>query len=337
MTSHPPTMLYVGKDGVDPITHRQVQCTIIDYQSTLWSFENCTCVRDRPYTVKTTVLTKPSYMYSYLKLLPGMYICTVKGTHRPNCHLELIQREKDGDNDDTNNWKNRVLRRQGTLCANTTEIKLLNTGDTDVELRITFDAYADVRQPSFVRMEVRSRQKIAIAMKTHIHSGMYKPKPLRYDSMDIHTVLKKVHYTLHWLETLESSINSVLRMLTNPLWDIDEPTSAFDYTHFTQDIQNALSIEMPLAFLAKSHCFSIFLFEGVKVPMLSNSLVTELTQCINATSINKHKMMLSLRHGLKYINFMTIEYIEFKNCLTEKLVSLKNKADCRWNVIRVAV
>lgn len=330
-------MLYAGKDGIDPITPRQVKCTTIDYQSTLWSFENCTCVQDQPYTVKTTVLSKPNYMYSYLKMLPGMYICTVKCTSQPNCHLELIQREKDGDSDDSNNWKNRVVCRQGTLCANTTELKLLNTDDTDVELRITFDSHTDVRQPSFLRMEVRSRQKIALAMKTHIHSGMYKPKPLRYDAMAIHTVIKKVHYTLHWLETLESSINSVLRMLINPLWDIDEPTSAFDYTHFTQDIQNALSTEMPLAFLAKSHCFSVFLFDDVKVPMLSNTLVAELTRCINTTDINKHKMMLALRHGLKYIQFMTIEYIEFKRCLTEKLVSFKNKEDSQWSVIRVAV
>lgn len=337
MTTQKPTMLYAGRDGIDPITHHQVQCTIVDFQATLWSFENCKMTFDHPYTVKTIALGKDSYMYSYLKLLPGMYICTVKSSGRANCRLEIIQREKDYDDKDSNNWKNRILHRHGCLCAHTTDLKLLNTGDTDVELRIIFDPYTDLREPSFVKMEVRSRQRIAMPMKSKIHSGLYKPKPLRYGSLDIHTILKKVHYVINWLETLDENINSVLRMVANPLWDIDQATSAFDYTHYMQDIQNALSVELPHTFLAKSHCFSVFLFEGVKIPLMSHTLVSELTQCINQTKVNKHKMMSVLRHSLKYINFMMVEYIEFKKCVSEKLVSFKCDRDYRWNVIKVDV
>ena len=340
MTHHPshcPHMLYAGRDGIDPITHAQVQHTLVDFQTTMWSFENCKVTFDHPYTVKTITLGKDSYMYSYLKLLPGMYICTVKSKDRANCRLEIIQREKDDDDRDSNNWKNRVLHRHGCLCAHTTDLKLLNTGDTDVELRVIFDPYTDLREPSFLNMEVRSRQRIAMPMKSNIHSGLYKPRPLRYGSLDVHKILKKVHYVINWLETLDENINHILRMISDPLWDIDETTSTFDYSHYMQEIQNALSINLPNTFLAKSFCFSVFLFDGVKIPLMSNTLVNELTCCINMKTVNKHKMIAVLRHSLKYINFMMVEYMEFQQCVKEKLIAFKNEKEYAWNVVKVHV
>ena len=330
-----PSVLYAGKDGIDPITHSQVNCTVVDFHSTLWSFENCKMTFDHPYTIKTLELGKDSYMYSYLKLLPGMYICTVKSKGVANCRIELIQREKDYDDNDANNHKNRILHRHGCLCAHSTDLKLLNTGDSDVELRLVFDPYCDIREPSFVKMEVRSRQRIAMPMKSKIHSGLYKPRPLRYGSLDIHTILKKVHYVINWLESLDENINQILRMISNPLWDIDTNTSAFDYTHYMQEIQNALSVSLPHTFLAKSHCFSVFLFDNIKIPLLSNTLVSELTQCINKKTVDTHKMLSVLRHSLKYINFMMVEYIEFKTNVAKKLVSFKSDTDYQWNTIKV--
>jgi len=292
---------------------------------------------DHPFTVKTNALGSDSYIYSYLKLLPGMYICTVKSSGIPNCRLEIIQREKDGDDDESNNRKNRILHRHGCLCANTTDLKLLNTGDTDVELRILFDPYKDVRVPSFICMEVRSRQRIAMPMKSKIQSGLYKPRPLRYGSLDVHKILKKIHYVIHWLETLDENINEILKMVSNPLFDIDDNNSAFDYTHYMQDIQNAISIELPRTFVANSYCFSVYLLPGVKIPLMSHTLIQELSQCISKNQIKTEKLVSVLRHSSKYINFMIIEYIEFKQCVSNTLADLKTDKDYVWQTIQIKI
>lgn len=332
-----PHIYRVSRDGVDPITHSQVKCNVVDYRSTMWSYENCKMTFDHPFTVKTLRLGSDSFMNSYLKLTPGMYICTVKSTGAPNCRLEIIQREKDGDDDDSNNWKNRILHRHGCLCTNTTDLKLLNTGDTDVELRIIFDPYKDVRVPSFICMEVRSRQRIAMPMKSKIQSGLYKPRPLRYGSLDVHKILKKIHYVIHWLETLDDNINEILKMVSNPLFDIDNNNNAFDYTLYMQNIQNAISTELPQTFVANSYCFAVYLFPGVKIPLMSQSLIRELSQCLCTTQIKTDKLVSILRHSAKYINFMIVEYLEFKQCVSDKLKELKTDKDCGWQTIHIKV
>lgn len=343
----PHTILYRGKDGIDPITHAQVPHTKVDFRATLWSFENCERTMDHPYTVRTLHLGQETFMYAMLKLMPGLYVCTVKSHHggMPNCRLEIIQREKDYDGDDSNNWKNKVVHRHGCLCAHTTDLKMLITNDTDAEVRIVFDPFQDIRVPSFQVMEVRSRRKIALPMKQNVPTGLYKPTPMRYGAMDIHRMLKKVHYTIHWLKTLDEHLNAVLRLVTNPLWDIDDPTNAFEYTQSMQLIQNALSTELPQAFVATSYCFSVFLFPGVKVPLMSQTLVNELTRCITADPIDTKALIAVFRHSLKYINFMVVEYVEFKQRVSEKLVGLTSKdgkdgkggGDVEWGVVRVDV
>jgi hypothetical protein len=335
--THTPQIYCSSRDGIDPITHAQVKCDIIDYSSTMWSYENCKMTFDHPFTVKTLALGQLTFMYSYLKLTPGMYICTVKSSGTPNCRLELIQREKDGDDDDANNWQNRILHRHGCLCTNTTDLKLLNTGDTDVELRIIFDPYSDVRIPSFACMEVRSRQRIAMPMKSKIQSGLYKPRPLRYGSLDVHKILKKIHYVIHWLETLDENIDEILKMVSNPLFDIDDNNNAFDYTHYMQDIQNAISIELPHTFVANSYCFSVYLFPGVKIPLMSQSLIRELSLCISNQKIKTDKLVHTLRHSSKYINFMLVEYIEFKQCVSDKLKEFKSEKEYEWQTIQITI
>ena len=333
------TVLYTtGRDGVDPITHAQVPHTTVDFRSTMWSYENCKATFDHPFTVRTVTLGQPCYMYAFLKLVPGMYICTVCCKGVPTCRLEIIQREKDYDGDDSNNWQNKVVHRHGCLCAHKTDLKLLVTGDTDVELRIVYDPHRDLCVPSFDRMEVRARRKIAMPMKTSIRTGLYKPKPIRYSALDMHKMLKRVHYVLQWLKTLEEHLNDVLRMIANPLWDIDENTSAFDFTHFMQEIQNAISTDLPDSFIARSFCFSVFIFPGVRVPLLSQTLVKELSACINADPMDPVQVGKVFRHSLKYTNFMVVEYLEFKECLGKKLNALKSTVDeADWNLVRVEV
>lgn len=335
----PHTIFYRGKDGIDPISRAQVPHTKIDFQSCLWSFDNCERTIDHPYTVRTRHLGTETFMYAMLKLTPGMYVCTVKcNDGAPNCRLEIIQREKDYDDDDSNNGKNTIVHRHGCLCAHTTDLRMLISADTDAEIRIVFDPFQDIRVPSFRVMEVRSRRKIPLPMKRTVPTGLYKPTPMRYGALDIHRMLKKVHYTIHWLKTMDIQLNAVLRLVSNPLWDIDDPTNAFDYTQTMQLIQNALSIELPRAFVATSYCFSVFLFPGVKVPLLSQTLVKELVACINADPINTNTLIRVFRHSLKYINFMVVEYVEFKQLVSDKLVGLTGsggRESREWGVVRV--
>lgn len=337
-SAHPPVLYKTGQDGIDPLTHNQVPHTTVDFRSTMWSYKNCKATFDHPFTVRTIKLGQPTYMYAYLKLVPGMYICTVCCKGSPTCRLEIIQREKDYDTDDSNNWKNKIVHRHGCLCVHRTDLKMLITGDTDVELRIVYDPHRDICVPSFDRMEVRTRRKIAMPMKTSIRTGMYTPTPIRYSALDMHKMLKRVHYVLQWLKTLEEQLNNVLRMITNPLWDISDNTNAFDYTHYMQEIQNAISTELPDSFIARSFCFSVFLFPGVKIPLMSQTLIHELTTCINADPIDSIKLGNIFRHSLKYINFMVVEYIEFKECLMQKLNDLKSAVnEIDWNVVQIEV
>lgn len=332
-----PSILYRGRDGVDPLTHADVACTRVDFTTTLWSYENCELTQDTPFTVRTRRLGTECFVYAMLKLVPGLYVCTVKSRGPPNCRLEIIQREKDYDGNDANNWKNKVVHRHGCLCGRTTDLKLLITGDTDAEVRIVFDPFQDLRVPSFAVMEVRSRRKIAMPMKLRIQTGLYKPQPMRYGSLDIHRMLKKVHYVLYWLKCLDEHLNAVIQLVSNPLWDVDDPSSAFDYTQEMQHIQNALTTELPHSFVATSFCFSVFLFPGVKVPLMSQTLVKELHVCINQDPVDTTKLLAVFRHSLKYINFMSIEYIEFRDLVTDKLAGLTAEQAERWHVVRVQV
>lgn len=325
-----PTKLYTtGHDGVDLLTHAQISHTTVDFRTTMWSYENCKMTFDHPFTVRTIKLGAPCYMYSFLKLVPGMYICTVCCTEIATCRLEIIQRDKECENN--------VLHRHGCLCAYKTDLKLLITGDTDVELRIVYDQHCDLHIPSFNCMEVRARRKITMPLKTRIQTGLYKPKPIKYSVVDMHKMLKLVHYVIQWLRTIEEHINDVLRMIANPLWDIDENTSAFDFTHHMQEIQNAISTHVPESFIARSFCFCVFIFPGVKVPLISQTLMKELSYCINTKTMEHTKLTNVFRHSLKYINFLVVEYLEFKDCLIKKINALNTSNNTDWNIVKIDV
>jgi hypothetical protein len=347
-SSTTPKVLVAGKDGVDPILHAQVAPTSIDFESTLWTYENCEMVHDNPLTVRTHHRAAGgSFMYASLKLSPGLYVCTVKcSSHVANCRLEIIQRLKDYDGDDSNNWKNVELSRLTRVCSSKQpegDLQVLVSGDTDAEVRIVFsdDGRAPMRVlvPSFQELQLRFRNRVPMALKTNIPSGYYKPKPIEYSTLDLQRMVKRVHYVINWLSTLDEQINSVLRLASNPLWDMDEPTNAFDYTQAMQGIQNALSTETPNAFVATSCCYSVFLCPGVRIPLISNTLVTELLGCINQGSLDSTALVRTLHHSLKYINFMMVEYAEFKQLITERIATLAAAArpdDGSWNHLRVS-
>ena len=357
--THPkpkPVVLCSGTDGIDPITHHQVPHTTIDFDSTLWCYENCRWIKDRPPTVILAKRFGPCFMYTTLKLSPGLHIFTVKSKPRkPTCQIEIIQREKncneyDSDNGNSNNNQipRHVIGKQA--CTSSVprpdqygqkvqaDFRFLAREDTDVEIRIIFASSMYVARrivPTFESLEVRSRRCVAMPMKACIPAGFYKPKPIQYNAMDLRKMLKRIHYMINWLHALDDHINSVLRLVTNPLWDIDEPTNAYDYTHAMQNVQNALSTEIPHAFVGNSRCFAIFLMPGVRVPLLSQSMVTELIGCINQDPVDTKVLVSVLRNGLKYMNTMVVEYTEFSNILTKKIASHVCKKRSLWNTVHI--
>ena len=341
-----PKLLCASKDGIDPVRHSQVPQNTIDFDSTLWTCEHCEVVHDNPVTVRTHRGTHGSFMYTALKLTPGLYVCTVKcSTHVANCRIDIIQRVKDYDEDDSNNWQNTELNRLTRVCSSKQtegDMQMLVSGDTDAEVRIVFSDDRDTGRlmvPSFQSLQLRFRNRVPMALKTHIPSGYYKPKPIEYDTLDLQQMAKRVHYVVNWLSTLDEQVNSVLRLVSNPLWDIDDPANAFDYTQAMQGIQNALSTETPSAFVATSCCYSVFLCPGVRVPLISNTLVTELLGCINQECPDSTSLLRTLHHSLKYINFMMVEYAEFKQLVTERVSALaaNTRSNSSWNQLQVNV
>lgn len=342
--SSSPTILTASRDGIDPIRHEQVPHKSIAFDTTLWTYENCELAHDHPFTVRTHRGRSGSYMYTVLKLTPGLYVCTLKcSSHVANCTLEILQRQKDYDGDDANNQDNPLVSRHTRVCSSKQpegDLRLLVAGDTDAEVRLVFAEERDAGRllvPSFKRLELRSRSRVPMALKSHIPSGYYKPKPMQYTTMDLQRMAKRVHYVINWLRTLDEQLNDALRLVSDPLWDIEDPTSAFDYTQAMQGIQNGLSTEAPSAFVATSCCYSIFLRPGVRIPLMSNTLITELLRCINRERVDSVALVRTLHHSLKYINFMVLEYTEFKQLVSEHIAALAASANdtCTWNAVQI--
>ena len=100
----------------------------------------------------------------------------------------------------------------------------------------------------------------------------------------------------------------------------------------------AITTDIPDSFVAKSFCFSVFLCPGLKVPLLSQTLIKELTTCINMEPVDTAQISRVFRHSLKYINFMVVEYLEFKGCIETNINKLKSDVQhIDWNSIRVDI
>jgi hypothetical protein len=333
-----PTVLHTSRtDGIDLISLSDVRHTVVDFKTSMWSFHNCKMIFDAPYTVKTLDLHQPEcYMYSVLKLTPGYYLCRVNSAPHAagNCRLELLER------DDSDGTATKIERRHGCLCTKKNDLKLLITHDSNTELRLTFDPMISTCVPSFHNMEVRMRQHIVMPFKTNIRSGMYTLPPMRYDSHDMHIVLKKVHYVIHWLSTLDKDVSELMTMLSDPLLDIEQQLTSCEYTQIVQQIQRSITECLPESFIATSFHFSVNLFPDLRFPLISATLIKELDQCISASSINPTKMVGILSHSSKYLNHMLCEYIEFKQKLSDKMIVCQKKGastETWWNSIQIHV
>ena len=333
-----PNIVYSGKDGIDPIDVRSVPCTVVDFNTSLWSYHNCEMMFDAPFTVKTLNVNEESYMYNVLKLTPGFYVCRVKSGNfaqrqaqphvSPNCRLELIERTP----------QHAIRRRNGCLCTGQHDLRLLICEDTNIELRLYFDQRAAVRIPTFHCMEVRSRAHVAIPFNTKIGSGRYRQTAMRYTLEDMHIVLKKIHFVQHWLETLSKNTESLIKIVNNPLFDIRKPLETREYMQVVQDISHGITNGVPESFISNSF-FSVELFPSLRFPLISKTLVRELDQCImSSAEISRHERVDSLQRSLRYINFVMIEYIEFKQKLSDMMVETHNKKKNEmWNTIRISV
>jgi len=319
------TVISEQPKAIDIIRTSDVNHTVVDFKSTTWAYENCRIIFDHPYTVKTITLGKDSYMYSILKFSPGLYLCRVNSNcpdiknQIANCRLELLEKgesQEDGSCPTT--------RRHGCLCKNRTDLSLLITTDTNIECRIIFENRIDVRIPTFMNIEVRSKQHIVMPLRLkHVKTGMNQYKhTMTYRLDDIHFILKKTLYAIHWLSSLEKDIDALSQLISNPLWDMNDPRSENDYSELVQEIQSSITEKLPHTFISNSFLYKIHMLQGIRIPLISQTLAVELLKCFRHKKLNIQLVSNVLRQSLKYINFLLIDFTEFKCNLSEKITTL---------------
>ena len=64
------------------------------------------------------------------------------------------------------------------------------------------------------------------------------------------------------------------------------------------------------------------MLQGVRIPLISQTLVIELTKCFRHKTLNIQAVSTVLRQSLKYINFLLIDFTEFKCNLSDKITSM---------------
>ena len=288
--------------------------TRVDLRSSMWTCENCKIVTDFPQTVvNTPTLGKPSFMYAALKLTPALYdfnICMQKGAPC-SCTAEIIEVMAGGE------------RKSRNRCAAESDVqqtlRWMVTADSNVELRLRFNDREAMRVVSFDRMVVRSRRKLAMPFKTHVLSGVQTMVRLTYRLNDLHRVLKMAHYAINWLRTVDSLVTDLLNTISSPLWDPTENTHEF--AHMAQTLHDTLVGQAPRNFFATNSYYRIQLDTQLRLPLISRTLLARLSDCIMADNLEERKqdVLASMHHSLHYINFMIVEYVEFKQKLQDKI------------------
>lgn len=330
------TIITQGPGAVDLIGTYDVKHTTVDFASTAWTYHNCKMVFDHPYTVRTLDLQKPCYMYALLKLSPGLYLFRVNSnSYQPNCKLELMERDA-ADGDGYGDAK-APHRQQSCMCHARTDLRALMVVDTNVEMRLTFTTRVDRRVPSFKNMEVRIKQHIVMPLRPgKVGCGSSTKYPVRYNLPDMQFILKKVLYAINWFETLESDIDQLIQLVANPLWDISDPTSAYEYAHLTQEIESSIVDKLPHTFVTSSFRYTVRMFTHMRFPLISQTLITELTSCFRKKDVDQDAVAAVLRQSLRYINFMLVEFSEFKQQLADKITALRPE-DEKLSVVTVTV
>lgn len=318
-----------GPGAIDPVGTYAVKHTVVDFNRTAWSYRNCKMVFDHPHTVKTLDMSKPCCMYALLKLTPGLYLCRVRSrSPQPNCRLELLEKDV---------YTHAQTCRSGCMCHSVTDLQLMVAVDTNMELRITFTTPVERRVPSFDRMEVRVKQHLVMPLRVpRVCAGSREPHPVRYNLSDMKCILQKVLYAVHWMEELETNIDQLIQLVTNPLWDIYDPTNAHEYEHLVQEVQTAIVETLPRTFVTSSFRYTVRLFTSMRFPLISQTLVTELSNCFRTEQIDHDRVASVLRQSLRYINFLLVEFAEFKQQLTETITKLGPKQE-KFDVVTVTV
>lgn len=289
-------------------------CTRVDLGTSLWTYNNCKMVTDFPHVVVATpTLGEPSFMYSALKLTPALYDFEMHSQPRMpcTCNVEIVEVAADG----TTTTRNRSANGVGVQQT----LRWLVTADTNVELRLNFDSKCTIRTVSFDHVTVRSRKRLSIPFKRNILSGVQMPVRLSYRLADLHRVLKMIHYALNWLKTADSLINEIIATISTPLWDFED--SQHEYAHMAQTLNQHITEHLPQTLFATNSYYRIQLDPQLRLPLISRTLITKLSECIMAKEFEAQKttIVASLHHSLHYINFMLIEYVEFKNLLQNKI------------------
>ena len=290
------------------------ECTRVDLGTSLWSYNNCKMVTDFPaVVVMTPALNEPSFMYSALKLTPALYDFDIRS--KPNmqctCNIEILEVDTNG------NTTTRIRSANANGIQQT--LRWLVIADTNAELRLNFNSTCTMRTVSFDHVVVRSRKRLSLPFKRNILTGVQMPVRLSYRLVDLHRVLKMIHYALNWLKTTDTLINEILATISTPLWDFED--SQHEYAHMAQTLNDHITENLPQTLFATNSYYRIQIDPQLRLPLISRTLVTKLSECIMAHEFEAHKtdIVASLHHSLHYINFMLIEYIDFKNRLQNKI------------------
>ena len=293
----------------------------VDLRSSLWTYENCKAVTDIPrHVVHTTALGKPCYMYTSIKLTPALYDFDIRMAQgvECSCTAEIVEVMPDG------------TRRSRNRCATAGDVRQtlrwMVLVDSNVELRLRFNEKHAMRVVSFDHMIVRSRRKLVIPFQKNVLSGVQTMVRLSYSLSDLHRVLKMMHGAMSWLKVVEGMTKDMAHTIASPLWDPSDNPHAF--ADMVQTLRTTLVEEAPDALFATNSYYKISLDAQLCMPLISRTLITNLSDCIMARDIleRKDEVLAALHHALHYINFMFIEYVDFKQRLQDK-VAHNNRVD----------
>lgn len=296
--------------------HRWDKVTQVDLRSSLWTHENCKTVTDFPqHIVNTLSLSKPSFMYASMKLTPALYEFRIvmKPGVPCSCSVEVVDVRADGTRT--------VRNSSATESSMQQTFRWMVTTDSNVELRLRFNHKVTMRVVSFEKVVVCSRSKLTMPFKSNIMSGVQTVANLRYRLNDLHRMLKMAHFAINWLRTIDSLVTDLLQTISSPLWDPEE--GAHEFALMAQTLHDTLVDQAPSTFFATNSYYRINLDSQLRLPLISRTLLSRLSDCIMEDRLEERKteVIASMHHSLHYINFMTVEYVEFKQKLQDKISS----------------
>ena len=87
--------------------------------------------------------------------------------------------------------------------------------------------------------------------------------------------------------------------------------------------------------LARRFRYAVHMFSDLRFPLVSHTLVTELMRALRAECRPDTGMLARvLRQSLRYIGFALLEFVEFKQKLSDRLSAMHPTADA-WTAVNV--